>query len=233
MKGESKMSETTGCDCLKLVEMNMKKRKHGSIKTAKDKEAQSKAVVGEKDPITKQPTGEKTTISSMCFQKPKTKTIFKTSHNSQKAMVNVKHDLEEGQAVEDRKNKNLKSKLCDEANYTHPNGPKSGTSLEYSGHTEARLLDGLGKDGFPTSGNLTLAIDWRKKGQGGVSSPMPCKTCHKLLCAALDCGIKIWLCDEGHHKQELKKKEHCSPANNKTYQKLKDTLQPSNISHVY
>lgn len=204
------MSESAGCDCNKLKDRNNKKRK--SIKTKTGKEAKSKAVVGKKD-AEGNPTGEGTTVSSMCYQNGSTSDV-RTAHNSQKALANDDNGLETGQDADKRKTG--ESNLCPEAEHTHdtPYNQKSA-------HTEARLLDGLGKNGFPTGGTLTLNIDWKPTGESGISSPMPCRSCHKLLCAARKCVDKVFLCDEKGNKQELTD-ELCED-----YQKLKETLQPT------
>ena len=207
------MTESTGCDCAKLDDRNQKKR--SNIKTKSGKESKSKAVAGAKD-ANGVPTGEGTTVSSMCFQPPGGGTKVTSAHNSQKALANTDNGFVEGQDM--AKRETGESNLCPEANHTHATPYK-----QKSGHTEARLLDERGKQGFPPGSTLTLKIDWRPSGKGGDSSPMPCTDCHKLLCAAKKCKVNVFLCDEKNEKKELTE-EHCDE--NDGYKKLQDTLQP-------
>jgi len=181
------MSEPSGCPCESLDERN--KNARGSIKTKTGKTAKSKAVTG------KGGTGEGTTVSSACYQNGSTSDV-RTAHNSQKALANEDHGLEPGQEADKRKTG--ESNLCEGSEHKHdtPYNQKSA-------HTEARLLDGLGKGGFPTSGTLTLKIDWRPNGKEGASSPMPCRSCHKILCAAKECGVDVFLCDKKNEKKKL------------------------------
>lgn len=208
------MSNTTGCPCTALDNRNNDRR--DGIKTKTGKESRSKAVAGKKDK-NGNPTGEGTTVSSMCYSKQSD--IITSAHNSQKALANDDNGFVSGQDASKRKTG--ESNLCTKAKHTHdpPYNQKSA-------HTEARLLDELGKGGFPTGGTLTLKIDWRPTGGGGASSPMPCRSCHKLLCAAAECVDKVFLCDENNEKKELKKPDHC-PANADSYDRLEQTLKPT------
>ncbi len=209
------MTETTGCDCATLESMNKETRK--SLKG----KSNAKPVVGKNS--TGKVTGEGTTVSSMCFKGPKTQ-ILKTAHNSAKALAVRDNGLEKGGAPGDRKAG--RSKLCKKAKHKHapPYNQKSG-------HTEARLLAALSREpgGFPKSGTLTLKIDWKAKSKKGKSSPMPCKSCHKLLCAAAKCGVTVYLCDKKNKKKKLSKK-HCPDSTtkksyNESYKELQKTMR--------
>jgi hypothetical protein len=210
------MSHTTGCPCEALDKRNTERRE--GLKTKTGKESKSQAVVGKKD-ANGEPTGEGTTVSSMCFTAHSDR--MTSAHNSQKALANADNGFVSGQDA--AKRKTGESNLCPEAEHKHdpPHDQKSA-------HTEARLLDDLGKreGGFPTSGALTLKIDWRPNGKGGKSSPMPCPSCHKLLCAAKECGVDVFLCDEKNEKKRLKEGEHC-PANSESYERLAETMRPT------
>lgn len=215
------MSDTTGCPCEVIDDRN--KQRRDSIKTKTGKESKSKAVVGKKD-ANGVATGEGTTVSSMCFSNGSDN--ITSAHNSQKALANADNGFVTGQDA--AKRKAGESNLCPDAQHKHdtPHNQKSA-------HTEARLLDDLGRreGGFPTSGSLTLKIDWRPNGESGDSSPMPCRSCHKLLCAARQCVDHVYLCDENNEKKELND-EHC-PATKDSYENLEKTLQPSTTSSFF
>jgi hypothetical protein len=202
------MTETTGCDCAKLDERNKKTRKKLREKT------DDTDIIGSRNKAEAR-TGAGTTVSSMCFESGSGARDVRTAHSNNKALNFMKKDLEKGGANSDRKGG--KSKLCKKANHKHDT-PYN----QYSGHTEARLLAGLSRTNgsFPKGGTLTLKIDWRTKGKNGRSSPMPCESCHKLLCAAKKCGVEIYLCDTNNKKKKLTD-ERC-----KSYQKLEDALMP-------
>lgn len=213
------MTETTGCDCAKLDERNKEKRE--ALRESSD----SKAIVGNPNQAGAR-TGAGTTVSSSCFQQGSGKADFRTAHNSQKALEVKDNGLEKGGKPSDRAAG--RSKLCKEAKHKH-----DVPYTQKSGHTEARLLAALSNraGGFPTSGTLTLKIDWRPKSKNGKSSPMPCQSCHKLLCAAAACGVDVYLCDKDNKKKKLSK-EHC-PASKKSYDKLKATLQPKPTTSIF
>jgi len=124
----------------------------------------------------------------MCYQKGSENADIRSAHNNDKALLNHDNGFEKGQDMDKRAKG--ESNLCEPEEgekYQHAKTGNEISKIQYSGHTEARLLDGLGareSGGFPTSGTLTLKIDWRPKGKGGTSSPMPCTKCHELLCAA-------------------------------------------------
>lgn len=210
------MSEPSGCPCESLGERNEKARE--SPKTKTGKETKDKSVVG------KNGTGEGTTVSSACYQKGSGTADQRTAHNSQKALANADNGFEPGQDADKRKTG--ESNLCEGSEHKHdtPYNQKSA-------HTEARLLDGLGKreGGFPTSGTLTLKIDWRPNGEAGGSSPMPCRSCHKILCAAKKCGVDVFLCDENNEKKELTD-EHCPADKPDSYEELERTMTGADTS---
>lgn len=206
------MSESTGCDCAKLDDRNKKKR--DSLR----EQSNAESVVGSRNKAGAR-TGAGTTVTSMCFKQGSGAPDVRIAHNSQKALEFDK-GLEKGGTTSDREKG--RSKLCKKAKHKHKAPYK-----QYSGHTEARLLAGLSKGtgAFPTSGTLTLKIDWRSGSKNGKSSPMPCTSCHKLLCGAVACGLNVYLCDKNNKKKKLSKK-HC-PATDDSYKELEKTMKPT------
>ncbi len=75
-----------------------------------------------------------------------------------------------------------------------------GPEAQCSGHAEARIIEHLFEgSGGSVLGQLTLKIDWKSK-----NSCAPCASCHALMCAASECGLKIFVCDKKNNPQEVK-----------------------------
>ncbi|AQH03958.1 hypothetical protein A9R05_33850 (plasmid) [Burkholderia sp. KK1] len=85
-------------------------------------------------------------------------------------------------------------KFCDESSDFHHK--KGG----YGFHAEARLLTELATaaGGNITGGTLTFKTDWRyasARQSDPCISGMPCRGCYQAMCAASNCGLKIYLCN--------------------------------------
>ena len=81
----------------------------------------------------------------------------------------------------------------------------------HSSHTEARILETLFAQSPPPARGtvINMAINWDKN---GVPKDNPCPNCHRLLCAAQECGIVIALCDKKNNPKTVddKTKKKCS-----------------------
>jgi hypothetical protein len=88
-----------------------------------------------------------------------------------------------------------KTHMCDEAvnnrNFQYTND--INIRNPHTSHTEPRIVENLLKAGNVNGGTLTLSINWNS--QAGVQE-VPCKDCHRVLCAAAACGMNIVLCTE-------------------------------------
>lgn len=170
-------------------------------------------------------TGRGTTVASSKFGGPRGGNVqVRTAHSRQEAMDSAP-DLTEGSGG--------KSNVqCEGHKHTHaprkwhpkatPKG-KKGHMAQKAGHSEARMIDDAFEGGAPPPGSqMTFNVDWRAKSKRG-SSKMPCHSCHRMMCAAMKCEIKIFLCDKNNQKKELDPKKHC-PASKKTYNKLRDDM---------
>lgn len=147
--------------------------------------------------------GKGTTVSSAKFTPIEGSASLFSAHNRQKAQEKIPEYLVEGGNMEDRKSG--KSQLCASANHTH-----AKPSCQKSGHAEARIFDTLGDK----QGELVLNIDWRPK--KNRPSKMPCKACHKIICAAKGCGIEVFICGKDNSKKDVP-----CPMNKDNYLKLK------------
>ena len=75
-----------------------------------------------------------------------------------------------------------------------------GPEAQCSGHAEARIIEHIFEgSGGTVSGQLTLKIDWKSK-----DSAAPCPSCHALMCAASECGLKIFVCGKDGKPNEVK-----------------------------
>jgi hypothetical protein len=75
-----------------------------------------------------------------------------------------------------------------------------GPEAQCSGHAEARIIEHLFQgEGRKVDGQLTLKIDWKSK-----NSAAPCPSCHALMCAASECGLKIFVCAKDNTPHEVK-----------------------------
>ena len=77
-----------------------------------------------------------------------------------------------------------------------------GPEAQCSGHAEARIIEHLFEgSGGTVLGQLTLKIDWKSR-----NSCAPCSSCHALMCAAQQCGLRIYVCDSKNNPQPV---ENC------------------------
>lgn len=154
--------------------------------------------------------GKGTTVSSSMF-KPigGGSPTINSAHSNQKAYEKC-GSLAKGGEMEDRKAG--KSNLCEEAEHEH-----ASPVAQKSGHAEARLLDELFKGGGARSGQITFNIDWRPK--KGKPSKMPCLACHKMICAAKECDVEIYICDGQENPKPHRVPCPATPANRKALKK--------------
>jgi hypothetical protein len=75
-----------------------------------------------------------------------------------------------------------------------------GPEAQCSGHAEARIIEDLFEgSGGTVSGTMKIKIDWKSK-----NSAAPCSSCHALMCAASECGLKIFVCGKDDQPHEVK-----------------------------
>jgi hypothetical protein len=100
------------------------------------------------------------------------------------------------------KRKKRQSNLCGPYRYR-------GQATRSSGHAESRIVETIFSKapGKAKPGLLLLSVDLKKKQTDvfgdNVRSKMPCGHCHRLLCAAKKCGVKVFLCDAKNQPKEL------------------------------
>ncbi|GJH29934.1 PAAR-like domain-containing protein [Caballeronia novacaledonica] len=75
------------------------------------------------------------------------------------------------------------------------------TMRPHTSHTESRIIESLmsqAPGGDMTGATLKMAINWQSKSKEGetMQQDVPCSSCHRVLCAAAECGLKIILCSD-------------------------------------
>jgi hypothetical protein len=75
------------------------------------------------------------------------------------------------------------------------------TMRPHTSHTESRIIESLmsqAPGGDMTGATLKMAINWQSKSKEGetMQQDVPCSSCHRVLCAAAECGLKITLCSD-------------------------------------
>lgn len=160
--------------------------KNDSTRDELKEETEDKSVIG------KDKRGRGTTVSSMS-SKPAAggRAATATAHNNQKAVEKSPSPLAAGgdESVRD----GSETPLCSGSKYKHP-----APAVQKSGHAEARLMAEMPQSKPRV---VTINIDWQAK---DGPSKMPCRDCHKMLCAAQkDCKHKIYLCGEGNVPQSI------------------------------
>ena len=94
------------------------------------------------------------------------------------------------------------SNLCVDFKY-------KGQGKRSSGHSESRIVETIfgGNPGSTNPGILLINVDLKKrklnKFKKNVRSKLPCGHCHRLLCAAKKCEVKVLICDKDNNPQEL------------------------------
>jgi len=168
-------------DCQKLDEKNSQTRGDLSSNTS------NKSIVGHDE------QGAGTTVSSVVSRPAGGgRAQVATAHNNQQAVEKCPNPLAPGGSDKVREGK--ETPLCSESKYKHPD-----PADQKSGHAEARLMAEMPQSRPRV---VTINIDWQPKTEDG--SKMPCRDCHKMLCAAMkDCGHTIYLCDSKANKVDI------------------------------
>jgi hypothetical protein len=120
--------------------------------------------------------------------------------SQQKQGLNKK--TRESKAKRHDKKKAKAGVLCDNA-YVHPGGGKGA-------HSETKAVNCLTNMGSAMrGGSMTFKINWRSRTlDQGDESGMPCPDCYAMMChAAIECGIKIFICSKDNQKEELSKED--------------------------
>lgn len=145
-------------------------------------------------------TGGGSTITNFEFRPASGRRVVAAGANRNEATSIDANHFKKGAEKSLREKK--KSNLCGGYKYR-------GQGTRASGHAEARIVESIFSKapGAPTSGVLLLNVDLKKKQTDrfgrNVRSKMPCGHCHRLLCAAKQCGFKIFLCDKQSSPKEL------------------------------
>jgi hypothetical protein len=140
------------------------------------------------------------TIANFKFTPARGAAVTAAAGNRNEASSVDEDHFVKGGSDDNRKDK--QSNLCIPYRY-HGQGKRS------SGHSESRIIETLFKKrpGLPRPGLLLISVDLMKKGTDrfgeNIRSKMPCGHCHRLLCAAKKCGIKVFLCDKDNEPHEL------------------------------
>jgi hypothetical protein len=73
---------------------------------------------------------------------------------------------------------------------------KFTANMPHSSHTESRIIEDIfaATNGKP-KGKLRMRIQWHRKSKGTMSSEA-CKHCKRLICAAMNKGLEIELCND-------------------------------------
>lgn len=106
------------------------------------------------------------------------------------------------------------SNMCDEARKKFKYKTTKSHERPHTSHTESRIIEDLFAKGPPKQGTLVLmSINWlqeftnpKSKGKSYEINKNPCDDCHKLLCAAQECGIIIALCDDDNKAKSIEDK---------------------------
>jgi hypothetical protein len=173
--------------CQKLSDQNEKDRER--IENSDRSPSERKAL-----------TGGGSTIANFKFTPARGASVTAAGSNRNEASSLDENHFKRGGSEEQRKKK--QSGLCVPYRY-HGQGKRS------SGHSESRIVETLFKKrpGSPRPGVLLISVDLKKKQTDlageNVRSKMPCGHCHRLLCAAKKCGMRIFLCDANNQPQEL------------------------------
>jgi hypothetical protein len=125
--------------------------------------------------------GQGTTITVGTYRAPRARRARLMKASSNQAIV--KRSKRSGYSP----SRKAKQKRC--------NGDSAGGS-QGGNHTEGKLIGDLQKrmkaGPGPMQGTLKMRI-WHK-GSEGRADRMPCGTCRKAICTAVECGLKIKLC---------------------------------------
>ncbi|QRK06746.1 DUF4150 domain-containing protein [Archangium violaceum] len=73
---------------------------------------------------------------------------------------------------------------------------KKTSNMPFSSHTEARIIEDIfaATNGNP-KGKARLRIQWHQKAKGSMSCKA-CPECRRIICAAMNKGLEIELCDD-------------------------------------
>lgn len=136
------------------------------------------------------------TLTTAQYEPSRGKTLFNTKALSKRRRMSAKKGWAQGVGKTEKGNYKS-SNLCGDFKY------RKNSARPLQGHTESKIIESLFKEfASPVTGRiggtLTMRIQWQQP--KGKPETVPCDDCRDLMCAAMDCGLKIKLCSDSDVK---------------------------------
>jgi hypothetical protein len=155
-------------------------------------------------PSKKERKGKDYTLTTAQYKPARGKTLFNTKAFSKRRRMSAKKGWAQG-VGKTESGKYKSSNLCGDFKYAKK------TARPLQGHTESKIIESLFKTfASPVTGRIGGTLTMRIQWQQGNDNPktVPCDDCRDLMCAAMDCGLKIKLCSDADVKNNSSGKEY-------------------------